>query len=111
MSLSAMMQDSVTIYRYSRSVASRNKTQTKSTVATAVSCLIQHLSGNLATAILGRIPTATHLIFFNATQDIKESDKIYDGTNYYIVNEVNVCDSPFTAHHKEITAELTLDAD
>lgn len=106
MSLSGFLKDTVSITRQSESISGKQKVMTSATVSASASCLIQPISGTLAMSILGRYPSAVNIIFFDSSQDIKENDILNDGTDDYMVLNVDNVDRPGTLHHKEAIVEL-----
>ena len=105
MSYEGLMQDTVSIKRKSGSKTDRKKVMTSATVTASAVCLIQELSGTLAMTVMGRIPTATHSVFFKSGQDVLENDLLDDGSKTYLVKQVSIVDRPGTAHHLECIVE------
>jgi hypothetical protein len=108
MSFRSLLIHLVTITRITVGITSQERTGTSSTVASAVPCRIEQLSGSLQATILARIPKATHRVFFLAGQDVKTNDIANDGTSDYFIHEVNKVIGGTAESHREAIAELKL---
>ena len=105
MSLETMLKDTVHVERQAEVVTNYEKTMTTSTVYTDVPCHIEELSGDLQMTVIGRYPSATHLIFFNADADIKEDDLLKTTAIDYLVLHVGTDKRPGETHHYEVVVE------
>ena len=85
--------------------ATGQKTITNTATLTSTACRIEQLNGTLAMTILGRQPTATHLIFFPAGTNVLENDKVTISSVVYLILEVNSVAGGIAGHHIECVGE------
>lgn len=97
------LTDRVDVYREFRQNVSGTlqPTFSRREVVKGILGRLEDLSGSWALTVLGRIPDATHQVFFEASAPVEVSDVLVVGGQEYVVRSVTRARGARDVHHLE----------